>query len=101
MSWLFYSLLYLQRVRLHFTSFDIPNCNYDTCGCDQVDIYDGSDATAPRIHYICSQKFLVENITSSANTMFIEFVSDNDNYGSRGFEIHYSSVEGKTHIKLY
>ena len=47
------------------------------------------------------RKFLVENITSSANTMFIEFASDNYNYGSRGFEIHYSSVEGKTHIKLY
>ena len=95
MALLFNVLLYLQRVQLHFTSFDIPDSGDDTCDLETVYIYDGSDATAPRIHYMCSQKFLVETITSSGNTIFVDFKSD-DRYRRRGFEIQYSSTKGKT-----
>ena len=95
MSLFFNVLLYLQRVKLHFTSFDIPDSSGDHCDRETVYIYDGSDATAPRIHYICSPKFLVETITSSGNTIFVDFKSD-DRYRRRGFEIQYSSIEGKT-----
>ena len=93
MSMIYYVLLYLQRVQFEFTRFDLESCS-DTCNCDKVYIYDGSDATALLTHSICDQKFLVGDITSSGNTVFIYFGS-NANYRYRGFEIRYSSVEGK------
>ena len=93
MSILYYVLLYLQRVQFDFTRFDLQSCS-DTCDCDKVYIYDGSDATAPMIHSICHQNFLVGDIISSGNTVFVYFGS-NANYRRRGFEIQYSSVEGK------
>ena len=89
-----YVLLYLQRVQLHFTRFDIHSY-YDTCSYDRVYIYDGSDTTAPLIHSICDNRFLVNYITSSGNTVFVYFLSDY-RYRRSGFEIQYSSVEGKT-----
>ena len=86
---------FLQRVKLHFSryKFDLEQCD-DTCNCDKVSIYDGSSATAPLIHSICSSKFLIDVVTSSGNTVFVYFESDTRNR-RRGFEIQYSSVEGK------
>ena len=94
MSILYYVLLYLQRVQFDFTRFYLESCS-DTCNCDKVYIYDGSDATAPLTHSICNQKFLVGDITSSGNSVFVYFESNGYNR-YRGFEIRYSSVEGKT-----
>ena len=90
---LYYVLVYLQRVQLEFTRFELASCR-DTCDCDKVYIYDGSDATAPLTHLICHQKFLVGDITSSGNTVFVYFGSNASNR-RRGFEIRYSSVDGK------
>ncbi|KAK2170749.1 hypothetical protein NP493_1143g00048 [Ridgeia piscesae] len=84
-----------KRVQLNFTRLDVHTYNDDRCSPDRVYIYDGSDTTAPLIHSICDLKFLVADIISSENTVFVYFVSDGQ-YRRRGFEIEYSSVEGKT-----
>ena len=94
MSMLYYVLLYLQRVQFEFIRFNLESCS-DTCDCDKFYIYDGSDATALLTHSICHEKFLLGDITSSGNTVFVYFGS-NANSRYRGFEIRYSSVEGKT-----
>ena len=91
---LFYVLLYLQRVQLHFTRFDLYNYD-DTCRFAGVYIYDGSNTTAPLIHSICHSKFLVTDITSSGNTILVYFTSISYGNTGHGFEIQYSSVDGK------
>ena len=81
----------LQRVRLDFVSFMLPNCS--DCSCDKVNIYDGRNATAPLIHTLCGSD-LPEDVTSSGNELFIHFQSD-DTDRTRGFRIRYSAIEGK------
>ena len=83
--------IYLQRVRLDFVSFTLPNCS--DCSCDKVNIYDGRNATAPLIHTLCGSD-LPGDVTSSGNEMFIHFQSDASNI-NRGFRIRYSAIEGK------
>ena len=85
--------LIFQRIQLHFSRFELDNFD-DRCYRDRVYIHDGRDALAQLTHTICSRKFSIDNITSSGNTVFVYFASDGY-YRRRGFEIQYSSVEGK------
>ena len=79
---------------LNFTRFELAIDDYDQCTKDAVSIYDGNDDTTPLINTICARKFSVDPITSSGNMVFIYFESNAD-YRKHGFEIQYSSVEGK------
>ena len=64
------------------------------CQCDSVIIYDGSSDLSSSIQTLCNTDSR-ESITSSGNTVYAYFTSDGgDRY--RGFEIQYSTVEGKT-----
>ena len=94
MAWLFFVLFYLQRIQLHFSRFELDYYN-DECVRDIVYIHDGRDALAQLTHKICLRTFSVDDIISSGNTIFVHFVSDGSRRGP-GFEIQYSSFEGKT-----
>ncbi|KAI0233877.1 Cubilin [Lamellibrachia satsuma] len=77
----------LQRVQLHFVSFDLEaerGCNYDS-----VRIYDGRGTSAPLMRTICGDS-LPGDVTSSGNTMFVRFQTDDSGTRS-GFSIYYST----------
>ena len=77
----------LQRVQLHFVSFDVEahsRCNYDS-----VRIYDGRGTSAPLMRTICGDS-LPGDVTSSGNTMFVRFQTDGSATRS-GFSIYYST----------
>ena len=63
------------------------NCNYD-----HLYIWNGPDKLAPQIGKYCSQN-VPFSVTSSSNTLFIEFKSDTSNAGT-GFTANYKSVSG-------
>ena len=91
---LLFVLLYLQRIQLHFNRFELKNF-WDTCQDDKVYVYDGGDATVTMLQTVCHVKFTAYDIISSGNMVFVYFESDH-NERRHGFEIQYSSVEGKS-----
>ena len=83
---------------MNFTRFDIEACDGTDCTCDRLNIYDGSSDKSTLIKSFCGNETLT-SITPSGNMVFLDFKSnDNNRYNNRyaGFEIHYSTVEGKT-----
>ena len=74
-----------QQVRLHFLRFRLEgssNCEYD-----KVNIYDGSDDTAPLIRSFCGSRS-PGDIMASGNVVFVSFLSDGTITNS-GFRIQY------------
>ena len=74
-----------QQVELLFDTFGLEtssNCEYD-----RVDIYDGSDDTAPLIRTLCGSS-LPGTITASGNVVLVSFLSD-DSITGPGFRIRY------------
>ena len=78
---------------MNFTRFDIDDCGTD-CTCDRLNIYDGSSDKSTLIKSFCGHETLT-SITPSGNMVFIYFESDSS-IAKEGFEVHYSTVEGKT-----
>ncbi|KAI0240282.1 hypothetical protein LSAT2_009044, partial [Lamellibrachia satsuma] len=78
-----------QRVQLHFTKFSFE-LEQGTCRYDYLNIYDGSNATAPLTHTLCGN-VLPADITSSGNNLFVYFRTDGI-FTSTGFSIQYSAV---------
>ncbi|KAI0223467.1 Ovochymase-1 [Lamellibrachia satsuma] len=74
-----------QQVQLHFLRFRLEgssNCEYD-----KVNIYDGSDDTAPLIRSLCGSR-RPGDITASGNVVFVSFLSDGT-ITDYGFTIQY------------
>lgn len=49
--------------------------NHDNCVYDFIEIRDGGDSSAPLIGSYCGYK-MPEDIKSTANTLYVKFVSD-------------------------
>ena len=78
----------LQQVHLHFLRFRLEgssNCEYD-----KVNIYDGSDDTAPLIRSLCGSR-QPGDITASGNVVFVSFLSDGT-VTDYGFTIQYKTA---------
>ena len=83
-STIFHMMICLQRVRLHFSRFEIG-----THWMDKVNIYDGNSTAAPLIRSFSSER-LPKDITSSGNTVFVYIVASEDGQ----FRIKYFETEG-------
>ena len=82
----------LQRVKLHFVSFDVEAGSND-CSKDTVNIYDGYDTSARLFGSFCGDR-RPDNITASRNSLLLSFSSDAQTT-SYGFWIKYSAnIEG-------
>ena len=80
-------LLSFQLVHLHFTGFDIE-FTYD-CSYDSVKIHDGAGPSAPLLDTYCGSDS-PGDITSSGNTLFVSFSSDNS-ITKDGFNVIYKA----------
>lgn len=82
-----------KSVQLRFTSFQVEyhvDCNYD-----HLVIYDGEDFSAdPLTARLCGDT-LPDQLTSSSNSMFINFVTDTS-VTQEGFQATYQAVYGPT-----
>ena len=90
-------MCFLQKVRLHFTRFDVEGC--DDCECDKVNIYDGKDMSAKLISTLCGHSLPVD-IISIGNTVFVYFKSD-VSMEFAGFRIQYTATNGKRNVTRY
>ena len=64
--------------------------------CDRLQIFDGSDASGPLIADIRGD-VLWEDYTSTSNTMFLLFTSD-DRTNRAGFSLHYTCNQVTAHV---
>jgi len=78
---------------MNFTRFDIEDCGTG-CTCDKLNIYDGSSDKSTLIKSFCGHETLT-SITPSGNMVFLDFQANAYNR-YEGFEVHYTTVEGKT-----
>ncbi|XP_066598353.1 cubilin-like [Prorops nasuta] len=75
---------------IEVTFEDVDTEKNKLCNFDKINVYSGSDASAPKLTTLChTDKPVV--ITSTGNKMFINFSSDSS-YGGRGFKVSYKSV---------
>ena len=78
----------LQRVRIHFASFNLPRCT--SCLCGKINIYDGPNVNSERICVHCGTQ-VPEDIISGGNTVLVK----NDvRYSTYSFVLQYTVVEG-------
>ncbi|KAK2164215.1 hypothetical protein NP493_1426g00021 [Ridgeia piscesae] len=81
--------LVVQRVHLHFLSFEVE---YNKKGCyyDYLNVYDGDTISAPRLAKLCGDK-RPEDILSSNNSLLLVFITDKTKtFG--GFVIVYKEI---------
>ena len=79
-----------QRIRLHFTSFNLENGG-SSCRYDYVAIYNGGSATAPQKLKVCGTS-RPGDIVINGNTAFVKFSTDYS-VTKPGFRIRYSAGE--------
>ncbi|CAN7989989.1 unnamed protein product [Ixodes pacificus] len=77
------------HVRLRFSAFDIEAHN--SCGYDFVQVFDGSDESAPLLKIFCGVEIPGE-IISSLDSLLLRFHTVGSNTNS-GFVALYSAVE--------
>ncbi|KAI0218613.1 Ovochymase-2 [Lamellibrachia satsuma] len=77
-------------VQLYFKRFELEASMGSGCHYDRINIYDGSDATAKLMHSLCGSN-LPGNVTTTGNTVFVTFTSDNTRVYP-GFRISYRNV---------
>ena len=78
----------LQRVHLHFKSFDVETADGD-CSFDSVKVYSGDSDKAPLQNTFCGDD-LPGDVTSAGNSLFISFLSDRSKTGG-GFSVEYKT----------
>lgn len=78
-----------KKVNLEFKHFKFEISS--GCQNDYIEVYDGSDTTAPRIGRFCGQD-VPEPIVSTANFLSIVMVT-NDEVTARGFIVLYKQVD--------
>ncbi len=87
------------RVSLSFIEFDVePHSN---CSYDYVDIYDGANASAPRLLRHCGANVPspINTFTSTGNQMYIRMKADGS-VPAKGFKANYSRV-CPLHVALF
>uniref|UniRef100_A0A4D5RL31 Putative procollagen c-endopeptidase enhancer n=1 Tax=Ixodes scapularis TaxID=6945 RepID=A0A4D5RL31_IXOSC len=78
------------HVRLWFSAFDVE-ASYNSCTYDFVEVFDGSDASAPLLKTLCGDQIPGE-IISSSDSLLLRFHTDPSTTKS-GFVALYSAVE--------
>ncbi|XP_077592860.1 bone morphogenetic protein 1-like isoform X1 [Stigmatopora nigra] len=78
------------RIKLAFNEIEMEA--HAECAYDHLEIFDGADIRAPSLGRVCGTK-KPSPITSSDNTMFLSFISDNS-VQKRGFEASYAAECG-------
>ncbi|KAI0218618.1 CUB and peptidase domain-containing protein 1 [Lamellibrachia satsuma] len=78
------------HLKLRFNRFELETETDSACHYDKVSIYDGSDATAELMDSLCGSN-LPDNVTTTGNTVFVTFTSDDTRVYS-GFRISYRTM---------
>ncbi|XP_075423376.1 embryonic protein UVS.2-like [Ascaphus truei] len=81
------------KIKMTFTNFRLELVSSCSVSSDHLAVYDGSSITAPKLGTFCSQTQIPPPVTSTGNSMLLQFHSDVW-MNSEGFRAKYSFVKG-------
>lgn len=79
-----------ERILLDITDLDTFLLDSSDCGDDYLEVFDGYWHKSPLLARFCGDE-IPDNIVSSANYMFIRYVSSHTEHGHRGFVANYET----------
>ncbi|XP_075423381.1 embryonic protein UVS.2-like isoform X1 [Ascaphus truei] len=86
------------KIIMTFTNFKMEFASNCSQSNDHLVVYDGSRITAPKLGTFCSNKQIPPPVTSTENSMLLNFHSDVSG-SHEGFRATYSFVLGETQIE--